>query len=219
MTGVYYAIFGLQFSRYYNHSPIQYAISVYVGLVAVTFFVGATSNALTSIVSSGLLLTKVRVQPEVFPDASVMAYAFQLLVGSVPIFAVLLLLTNHDPLRLLLLPFALAALVCTAVGVGEVVAALYVYFRDIPHLYDLFMFLLWMTTPIFYPFAIVPEHVRGVLMWNPLYPLVSSLRYIVIGNGPVDWMLFAAALAVGALSLVVGRLLFTWMRPGFADRL
>lgn len=219
MTAVYYAIFGLQFSRYFHDSPIAYATSVYVGLVAITFFVGATSNALTSIVSNGILLTKVRVEPDVFPDASVMAYAFQLFVGSGPIFVVILLISNHDPLRLALLPIALAALVCMAVGVGEVVAALYVYFRDIPHPYDLLMFLLWVTTPVFYPIGIVSANVRRILMWNPLYPLIASLRSIVLGSGPLDWVLLGIALGAGILTLVVGRFLFRSMQAGFADRL
>lgn len=219
MTAVYTSIFGLQFSRYYNHSATTYAASVYVGLVALAFFVGATSSALSAVVSNGQLLTKVPVRSEIFPASAVMAYAFQFVVGAVPLYVLLLVFITHDPLRLLLLPVGLAALIATALGVGSIVSALYVFFRDIPHLYDLAMFFLWISTPIFYPLDIAPEHVRTVLMWNPLYPMVTSLRSIVLGTGAIEWGLLGIAVLTGVLSLAIGRVLFDAMKRGFPDRL
>jgi lipopolysaccharide transport system permease protein len=219
MTAVYTAIFGLQFSRYYQHSAATYAASVYVGLVALNFFVGATSSALSAVVANGQLLTKVRVHSEIFPAAAVTAYAFQLVVGAVPLFVLYLVFVTHDFLRLLLLPIGLAALIATAMGVGAIVSALYVFFRDIPHLYDLVMFFLWISTPIFYPLDIVPGHVRALLMWNPLYPLVTSLRSIVLGTGTIEWGALGAAVVTGLLALAAGQLIFESMQRGFSDRL
>ena len=55
-------------------------------------------------------------------------------------------------------------LVCT--GVGMLMSALYVFFRDLSYFYELLTFFLWISSPIFYPKEIVPEEVKKFLLLN-----------------------------------------------------
>ncbi len=217
MAAVYTAIFGPTFARYYGGSLVLYGAAVYIGLVLIGFFIAATSECSTVLVQNGGLLNKVRIPFEAFPLATVSAHAFQLLAGSVPLLLVLSLVMNHDALHVLLLAVPFAALIMLAAGMGLITSALGVFFRDTPHLYELATFLLWVTTPVFYPAAIVPARLARFLIVNPLYAIVQTSRDLVLTPiMPPAWM-FGLALGEGAIVLVAGFAVFHAMRSQFMD--
>jgi ABC-type polysaccharide/polyol phosphate export permease len=217
MAVVYAAIFGPTFAGYYGGSVALYGAAVYIGLTLIGFFIAATTECASVLVQNGGLLNKVRIPFEAFPVATVAAHAFQLLVGSVPLLVVLAVVMTHDPLRVLLLLVPFAAVVMLAAGVGIFVSGVGVFFRDTPHLYELATFLLWVTTPVFYPAAIVPARLAHFLVINPLYAIVQTARDLVLTPiAPPAWM-FGLALGEGALVLVVGFAAFHAMRTQFMD--
>ena len=219
MAAVYAAIFGQTFARYYDGSVVRYGAAVYTGLTLIGFFIAATTECSTVLVQNGGLLNKVRIPFEAFPLATVSAQGFQVLVGSVPLLVGLSLIVNRDPLRLPLLVVPLLALAMFAVGVGIFVSGVGVFFRDTPHLYELATFLLWVTSPVFYPAAIVPHRLGQFLIFNPLYAILQTARGVVLEPTlPPAW-LFALALGEGALALVIGVAAFRLMRGRFMDHI
>jgi ABC-type polysaccharide/polyol phosphate export permease len=217
MAAVYASVFGRTFARYYDNSILLYAAAVYIGLALIGFFISATTECSTAIVQNGGLLNKIRIPFEAFPLAGIAAQAFQLLLGCVSVMVVLSLLMTHNLLHTVLLVVPLASLLMLATGVGIFISGVGVYFRDTPHLYELATFLLWVTSPIFYPAAIVPLRLQQVLVFNPLYPILTSARDLVLTSSlPPLWM-FALPLAEGALALVLGVAAFGKMRRHFMD--
>ncbi len=83
---------------------------------------------------------------------------------------------------LLLLPIPLLALFLLTVGVSMVTSTAYVYYRDVPHLYELISFVIFVGTPVFYPLGIVSPAVRPFIQWTPISLAVEELRSIVILN-------------------------------------
>lgn len=217
MAAVYAAIFGHTFAPYYGGSVVAYGAAVYIGLTIVGFFVGGTTQALPSIVQNGGLLNKMRIPFVAFPLSMLAAYGFQQLVGSVPLLAVLSLLENRDPVHVLLLVIPLTALAMFATGVGLFVSGANVFFRDVPYLYELVTFLLWITTPVFYPAGIVPQALLRILIFNPLFPIVESTRRLVLTTSLSDPSALGLALVESAATLAIGALAFRAMRPRFMD--
>jgi ABC-2 type transport system permease protein/lipopolysaccharide transport system permease protein len=217
MTTVYTAVFGYAYRSYYGGSILRYALTVFVGLAIIQFFGGSTTQALPSVVVNSGLLNKIRLPMEIFPTSTVAAHAVQLSVGVLPILIVMTLFETHDVLRVLLLPFPLIGLILLSAGVSYLMSTIYVYFRDIPHIYELITFLAWVTLPVFYPIAIVPERVRHILYFNPLFPTVESLKDLALGSGWPDFILIAASLATGLAALALGLLVFQWRRREFMD--
>jgi len=76
-----------------------------------------------------------------------------------------------------------------------------------------------MTSPVFYPAAIVPERVRPWTELNPVSVLIAALRDVVLGRGPVDMRLVLTALVVSSLILVGGHAIFRMTRRHFMDLL
>jgi len=219
MTMVYSAVFGTSFARYYHGSIKEYVVNVFIGLIVLNFFVGATEAALTSVVANGTLLNKLRISFEAFPVAAVASFGVQLAVGATPFLLVLTLGCSGRLEHLLLLPIPLVALALLSGGIGFTIAGLYVHYRDIPYMYEMVAFLIWITSPVFYPIAIAPERIQAVLKLNPLYAILQSLREVVLAPVIPDPYLLLLAPVTGAGVCAAGFVIFKTMKPTFMDML
>ena len=219
MTGLYTAIFGATFAKYYDNSIPNYILAALTGLIVINFFSASTSQALSSVVGNGALLNKIRLPVSVFPVSMIMANIFQFMMGTYPLLAIVALIKSHSLVNVvaILLPFI--ALVMFCVGVGFFVSALYVFFRDLPYFYELVVFMLWISSPVFYPAAIVPNKVKSFLGINPLSPIIESLRQITLSGNFPDFMMIASALLSGMIFSVLGWAYFHRSRSQFMDLL
>ncbi|WP_310427032.1 ABC transporter permease [Chamaesiphon sp. VAR_48_metabat_135_sub] len=223
MTVLYTTIFGAVFKKYYHNSVSQYVLAAFTGLVVIHFYQGSTSQALASVVSNGSLLNKIRLPVSVFPLSTILANTCQLAIGMFPLLSILTLVISHNPwlslINVIAIPLPLIALILVSTGIGFIVSALYVFFRDLPFFYELVQFVLWLSSPVFYPAAIVDSKIRPLLELNPLYPIIESLRQIVLsGNLPDSYLIIRAWLS-GLIILGIGIIIFNWLRPKFMDLL
>jgi ABC-type polysaccharide/polyol phosphate export permease len=219
MTVVYTAIFGTAFAKYYDGSVSRYLISAFCGLVVVTFFMNATSEALSSIVANGQLLNKIALPPLIFPVASVVANVFQQGMTTFPIVLLMSVVLTHDPVRILLVPFVLASVVLLVTGISLILATLFVFFRDLPHLWAVMGFILWLTSPMFYPMAVVPANLRPWFTLNPVGQAISALREVAMTRGPLNTDPIVIAFCAGLAALALGAWFFRVSRPAFMDLL
>src|ERR1700760_3970886 len=204
MTAVYTVIFGTAFSRYYDGSVVRYVLSAFVGLVVVTFFINATNEALPTIVTNGLLLNKIAIPPVIFPISAVVSHVFQHAVTTFPIFFLIAIFVTHDPVRVVLVPVVLAGLVLLVSGLSLALSALYVFFRDLPHLWAIVGFMLWLTSPLFYPVEFVPASVRPYYDLNPIGVTISALREVALTRGPLHLHAVVFGVLAGIVAFVLG---------------
>lgn len=219
MTGVYAAIFGTAFASAYGGSVGAYALAVFTALAVLAFFAGTTSQALSSIVGNGGLLNKIALPMSVFPVSVVAANVFQLLVGSVPLLVIVTLVRTHSIVNAVALVFPLAGLVLISLGFALALSALYVYFRDLPYLYEVVTFILYMTSPVFYPASVVPPSVRGYIALNPIANIVESVRTVALTAQPPPLHALLDPLLTGVVTLAAGALLFALLRADILDLL
>jgi ABC-type polysaccharide/polyol phosphate export permease len=219
LTAVYTLIFGTAFSRYYDGSVVRYVLSAFIGLVAVTFFLNSTGEALYTVVTNGLLLNKIAVPPVIFPVAAVVSNLFQQLLTTFPIVFVVSIVMTHDPVRVALVPVVLLAVVLLVSGFSLALSALYVFFRDLPHVWNIVGFILWMTSPLFYPIQFVPANVRPYYDLNPIGESITALREVTIQRGPLHLHAIAFALGAGIVVALLGATFFRATRRDFMDLL
>ncbi|MGI0489159.1 ABC transporter permease [Pantanalinema rosaneae CENA516] len=219
MTGLYTAIFGATFAAYYDNSVINYLLAAFTGLVVINFFSASTAQALTSVVGNGSLLNKVQLPISIFPISVIAANVFQFALGSLPLLLLVALFRAHNLTHLLLLPIPLLSLALVSLGVGFLVSALYVFFRDLPYFYELVVFVLWISSPVFYPSEIVDPRLKPLLSLNPLTPIIESIRQIVLSDQSPDYHLIFGALLSSLVILGLGWGCFQWWRSQFMDLL
>ncbi len=219
MTAVYTAIFGTAFASYYGNSIFNYVLAVFTGLVVINFFSACTTQALWSVVNNGGLLNKIRMPVSVFPISLVAANVFQFALGVLPLLTIMTLVNSKSLVNVLALLLPLLGLVLVCTGVGLLVSSLFVFFRDLPYFYELVVFMLWLSSPIFYPAAIVPASVKSFLILNPLLPVIESIRQIVLSGTLPDVHLIVQSLLSGIIFFAIGLSCFRWWRHSFMDLL
>lgn len=162
-----------------------YGIYVLSGIIPFTYFSSVLTNAVTSIVDGSGLTEKVW-----FPRVLlVVVPAVSNLVGLVITVALLVLLmpllgVGYGPRDLLLLP-AVALLVAFTVALSTVLAALYVYFRDVKFLVQAALMVWVYITPVVYRIGLL-HHLEGLVEANPLTGVVTVFHLATVGgSGPV----------------------------------
>lgn len=165
------------------------------------------------------LLKKVRFPRFVLPWATVANNMVHFLL-SLPILAALMLLVGERPGAAWAVGVPLLTLLqlVLVLGVSLAVASLDVFFRDLEHLVEVFLGLLFYATPILYSLDLVPERFRLLVLLNPLGPLMEAWRELLLLDrlpGPELW----PAVVTSFLAFAVGLAIYQWLEGRFEDAL
>ena len=107
-----------------------------------------------------------------------------------------------------LFPIPLILLVLFSLGIGLILSAVTVKFRDIIHLYGVFVTGLLYLTPVIYPMSILPDWLYKVVMLNPLTNILMMFRDVMLNNSMFSLSSFLIALVEACLSLGIGLYVF-----------
>jgi lipopolysaccharide transport system permease protein len=212
------AVYTLAFKHILRIDVEHYAYFVLVGLLPWNFFMGASMGATQSVVMNGSLIRKVYFPRQILPIAAVLFSLAQYLLA-LAVFLPLLLLASGLPLRwpaLLFVPLlALHLLFC--IGVALFLSALTTSFRDVAHLTEIGMLLLFWLTPIVYPVSQVPDHLRVLFAMNPMAAFTVAYQNVLFWGRVPDATAAASLIAWTAVAIVAGHVVFDWYSPTFAE--
>lgn len=202
------SVTAMVFSTLFRFSIANYPLYILVGQIMFTFFSESTTFAMTSIIDNGSLLKKVYIPKFLFPLSRVTSSGVNLLF-TLPALIIIILATGQ-PLSLKMLSFVipLALLFIFCLGFGLLLATMVVYFRDIFHLYGVFISLMSYATPIFYPENIVPEKFIWLLKLNPLYYYSKAFRQSLYDGAFPDGHILLICLICSLVALVIGNWAF-----------
>jgi len=193
-----------------------YSLFVYAGLLPWTFFSNAVSLSGNSLVSNQDLISKVYFPRMLVPLASIAAFLLDMFIGLLLLLGLMVYYRWPVSFRLLWLPlFVLGSFLATC-GLGLVVSAMNVYFRDVKYAIPFFIQMGLFVTPVLYPLSYIPEKFRMLMELNPMAGMVEGFRYSLLG-GPARWDLTGVSLAAGVGLFVAGLFVFRIMESRFAD--
>jgi ABC-2 type transport system permease protein len=154
----------------------HYGVYLLTGIVLWTFFGEATGNAVSSLVSREALLRKVRFPRLAIPLAITMTSVFNLAMNSIAVI-VFALANGVTPTLswLWMIPIALG-FVTIALGVGMLLSALYVRFRDMQPIWEVVLQMLFYASPIMYP-AFDYAHFEHLAMLNPFALMLTQMGH------------------------------------------
>lgn len=213
------------------------ALYLLTGILAWTFFVGATSEAMNVMLLNANLIKKVRLPLAVFPLGVVCSHLVHFLLAQLVLVA--LLIWGHLPPGpvFLLVPLVVALEFLLILAVSLILAALNVFYRDIGSLWDVLTTAWFYATPIVYPVGeaikTLTGHNLAWLKWlylaNPLAPIVMAYRRLMlyaplgaqIPSLPDGELLLALGLCLGVSLLLLGAAwkIFLHFAKSFADEL
>lgn len=205
----------LVFSYMFRFDIPNYPIYLISGQTLWTFFNESTSMAMNSILDNGALIKKVYIPKFIFPISRVLS-SFVTMLFSLAAVLIVMLATGapfHWTVLLFWVPLIFLFLFCC--GVGMVLSALVVKFRDVRHLYGV-VTLAWMyATPIFYPLSQLPQFAQSLIKLNPMYHYINLFRNLVLYGeipGPNTWF---ACTASALVFLLLGLWIFRKQQKDF----
>ncbi len=211
-------VFSVIFGRWIKVSSegYPYALFVYAAVLPWGFFSTAVTTCGNSVLGSANLITKVYFPRLVIPIASIGAGIIDFLISLCVMFLLMFFYRVPWHPGLLLLPFLFLCLAFTALGIGTLVSALIVSYRDLRHVLP-FAIQIWMyLTPIVYSPSLFSQKWRWVLNFNPMAGLIENFRSAFLGK-PFDIAAFGISLSVAALFFLIGVSYFEQVQRKFAD--
>jgi ABC-2 type transport system permease protein len=180
----------------------HYPLVLLTGVVLFAYFAEVTADSVQCVVEQEQLVRKVAFPRMVVPLSVALSATFSLVLNLVAV-AVFVLASGVEPrLSWLLLPIPLVLLMVFAAGIGMLVSALYVPYRDVRPIWEVALQGLFYATPIFFPIQFVigqGELLTKIVLANPLATIIVEARHLLLGAGSPS----AATAAGGAAFLVI----------------
>ena len=197
-------VFSTLFKQNIEHFPIYYLS----GSLIFSFNSESTTTAMHSMVSNASLLKKVYIPKYLFPLSNILSGLVNLGFSLIAMFIVMIVTRAPFHATLLLMPIPIFYTFLFATGLGIMLSALTVYFRDIAHFYGVFILAWTYLTPIFYPVSILPSSVMKLMKLNPMYHFVSFMRDLVLYGVFPSMKQNLICLAIGIGMLILGLFVF-----------
>ena len=217
-------VFTLTFSQLLPNTAgvLPGRILTFAALLPWFFFQTAVTSAANSVVSSEGLVTKVYFPRLVIPLSAVLAALLDFAISFVVLVGMMAWYRIAPGVQIVLLPLAVGLVAMAAIGVGTLVAALTVSYRDFRHAVA-YGLQIWMfaTPTIYMSSGALNSGAGGVLQgWlsrlNPMTVPIDFFRATVLGL-PIAWGSLAIAFVVHAVMFLVGIVYFRHVEDSFAD--
>ncbi len=205
----------------------HFPIYLLLGIVLWNFFSEMTSQSLSSIVERGDLIRKIRIPRWIIVVSASVSALINLFLNLLVVL-VFMVINNVDLMQSgLYFPIILFEIYLFSLGMSLFLAAAYVKFRDIGHIWEVILQGLFYLTPILYPLTLITnETLQKIILLNPMAQSIQDARYSLITHetltiGQVYGDTAARLLPIGicAAVLVIGTLYFKREARDFAENL
>ncbi len=198
----------LVFTNFFGRGIEHYTTYLFCGNLVFSFFNESTTQGMSSLMSNTSIFSKVNVPKYLFLLSknmqTLLNFAITLVVFF--IFCIIDSITFSWHFITLILP-----IVCLAIfniGLGMILSALYIFFRDIQYLWTVFVQLLMYMSAIFYSVSAYSETVQRVFLINPVYVYIKYFRTVVMENQIPSLEINFLALIYALSALGIGALIY-----------
>ena len=196
------------FSHFFGQNTPHFMIHIFSGLLVFTFFKDSTSQGMQSLMADSGIFTKLNVPKYLFlfsrNISSLINFGLTLIIFF--LFAAVDGVTFHP--RFILLIYPVITLMLFNIGVGLILSALFVFFRDIQYLYDIFTMLLMWLSAIFYTVDTFSITVQRLFLLNPVFAHIHYFRLVVLHGLVPAWHIQLICGLYAVVSLILGGLFY-----------
>lgn len=221
MLGIFTFVFGFVFRAKLPgaETSLSYVIWLICGYGPWLAISEGLASAAGSVVGGGQLIKNIKMKPELLSIAGTAMGLVPLSVALVYL-SVLLIIDGTDPsLTWAVIPVVFLLQFILVMGIGFVLSALAVFWRDIIHILPNLLMIIMFATPIFYPIEAMPRVVQLGSQFNPIYLLSEWYRQPLLnGTFPPAWTLIYL-MVVSCVMFAIGLTVFRRLRPYFESKL
>jgi ABC-2 type transport system permease protein len=222
----YFGVLYVIFVDFFHQRQPDFPLQLFVAIVLFTFFSECTSTALGSIAGNAHLIRKANFPLSALVVAGSVTALFTLAIN---LSLLVVIATPFGRLHLgphsLAAPLLLVELYVFSLGVGMILASAYVFYRDLGHVWEVFLQVLLYGCGVVFPASAVPVAYRHFFFLNPLAQIIEDMRHALVTQSDAPWTInMVGPLAIvpmvfTVVVFVVGLLMFRRLAPLFAESL
>ena len=208
-------VMSVVFSYVFRFEIEHFPVYLILGITLFNLMSDSTSQAMHSILDSASLIKKVRIEKIIFPIEKVLFQLVNFLFSLIAVAAVMLFFRITLTWNLIFVPFLVLCVLLFSMGLGMLLSALAVYFRDVCHLWGVVTTAWSYATPLFYPISILPVWALSIMDWNPMYQFINFFREIALWGITPGLPEFAICSGMALITFIVGLLVFRKLEKKF----
>lgn len=196
------------FKHLFGRTQDHFIIYIFSGTVMFSFYTECTQGCMRALMANAAIFTKINVPKYLF----MFSKAIQAFINYLLTLILYFVFCAFDGIEFgphmlsLIYPMLTSLVLC--LGIGMILSALYVFFKDVEYLYSVFLTLLNYVSAIFYPVTIVPEQYRMLFYLNPVYCYIHYFRVVTIDGLIPSWKLHALCAFYALFFLAIGCIIY-----------
>lgn len=196
---------------------VPYPIFVYTGLLFWQFFSSALADTSNVLITNQSIITKIYFPRLILPISSVLTKLVDFGIASIVLIG-LMFYYGYVPniYGFLLMPLLLIITFMASVGLGLILAAINVKYRDVRYALPFFIQILLFVTPVIYPASIAGSY-SWILALNPMTGVIQSARAALLGATAINYTLISISFVACLVILLIGIFVFKKVERYFAD--
>ncbi len=170
----------LVFSNFFGRNDPTFIIYIFSGTLVMSFYTEATQGCMRGLMANASIFTKVNVPKVLFLLSKAVQSFINFGLTLLLYFLFCIVKGMHFGWETFTLVYPIFMLLLLNIGVGMILSALFVFFRDIEYLYSVFLVLLNYVSAIFYPLTILPQQYRRLFYANPVFVYIKYFRMVMM---------------------------------------
>ena len=196
---------------------VPYFLFSLVALVPWNYFSGTLTEASNSLIANTAMISKVYFPRLVLPLSAAISKILDFLIGLLMMAVFLVAYKLVPSWEIVFLPVLIIALLFTSLGIGMILSAMAVQYRDVKHAMTFAVQLLMYVAPVVYPTSSVPDRFQTFYALNPMVGVIEGFRSVFLSTQPFPWQWALEGLIVSFLLFFAGAVYFSKMEKNFAD--
>lgn len=211
-------VFTIVFGRLAKVSSdgIPYALFSFLGLWPWSYFSGTLTESSNSLISNAGMITKVYFPRLVLPLSSIFSKLLDFIIAFLIVIVFLVYYKVTPGWGVVFIPLFIGQLLLTSLGLGLILSAMAVQYRDVKHAMTFMVQILMYAAPVVYSTGAVPEQYQFWYSLNPMVGVIEGFRAAFLDK-PISWQWIWPGSIVAIALFLYGMLYFRKMERVFAD--
>jgi len=196
------AIYYFVFTSFFTGRVPNYALYLFSGLLFWLFYSEGSKKGLRILKTKRYLIENIQFNKiDLFTSSTFSAFLgfFFNLIAFLIISAIIGIYPTSN---LLFLPILIVSIFFLVLATSVMLATLNIYIRDIMHLWDMILLIIFWTTPIFYRGSALSGKYEFIMYLNPIAGIVINSRHILLYGTPIDFDLLIYNLSYSIILLI-----------------
>lgn len=209
-------VMALIFTRFFGRDRPHYIIYLFAGKLIFAYFKESTSGGMRALMENAGIISKIKAPKYIFLLSKNVASLINFLILLVVFFIFVAVDGIAFTPRFILLLYPIICLLFFNIGMGLILSALYIFFKDVQYLYDIFTLLLMYLSAIFYTVDSFSYTIQRLFLFNPVYSYIQYFRLVVIHGVTPSFNVHFLCAVYAIAAVVIGSIIYKKFNYRFA---